>query len=219
MTSSPNNLIWIDLEMTGLDTDNDYIIEVATIVTDSELNILAEGPSIAVHQAEQTLDAMDEWNTRQHNKSGLEKDLRGFVSGNHEGEGGLFGWCTPRNRSVKKHVNSGVKGWGGGFDLNQDLRLRIEEIEARLEVAREAGRELDEQARARIKELTADGVMAVDPEGKDVLIPCDSIILANLAPDRELQFDKGDVYTIGDAVVARRASAAIHDGYRLAMAL
>lgn len=50
MTSSPNNLIWIDLEMTGLDTDNDYIIEVATIVTDSELNILAEGPVITVHR-------------------------------------------------------------------------------------------------------------------------------------------------------------------------
>ncbi len=73
MTSSPNNLIWIDLEMTGLDTDNDYIIEVATIVTDSELNILAEGPVITVHQAEATLNAMDEWNTHQHNKSGLVK--------------------------------------------------------------------------------------------------------------------------------------------------
>ncbi len=73
MTSSPNNLIWIDLEMTGLDTDNDYIIEVATIVTDSELNILAEGPVITVHQAEEILDAMDAWNTHQHNKSGLVK--------------------------------------------------------------------------------------------------------------------------------------------------
>ena len=73
MTPSPNNLIWIDLEMTGLDTDNDYIIEVATIVTDSDLNILAEGPSIAVNQAEQTLDAMDKWNTHQHNQSGLVK--------------------------------------------------------------------------------------------------------------------------------------------------
>ncbi len=73
MTSSPSNLIWIDLEMTGLDTDNDCIIEVATIVTDSELNILAEGPTIAVHQTEQILLAMDKWNTRQHNQSGLVK--------------------------------------------------------------------------------------------------------------------------------------------------
>ena len=73
MTPSPNNLIWIDLEMTGLDTDNDYIIEIATIVTDSKLNVLAEGPTIAVHQAEEILLAMDKWNTHQHNKSGLVK--------------------------------------------------------------------------------------------------------------------------------------------------
>ena len=73
MTLSPNNLIWIDLEMTGLDTDNDYIIEVATIVTDNELNILAEGPVIAIHQAEESLLAMDEWNTSHHNQSGLVK--------------------------------------------------------------------------------------------------------------------------------------------------
>jgi oligoribonuclease len=73
MTSSPNNLIWIDLEMTGLDTDNDYIIEVATIITDAQLNILAEGPVIAVYRDEEILLAMDEWNTRQHNQSGLVK--------------------------------------------------------------------------------------------------------------------------------------------------
>lgn len=73
MAPSPNNLIWIDLEMTGLDTDSDYIIEVATIVTDDELNILAEGPVIAIYQAEEILLAMDEWNTRQHNQSGLVK--------------------------------------------------------------------------------------------------------------------------------------------------
>lgn len=73
MIISPNNLIWIDLEMTGLDTDNDYIIEIATIITDSELNILSEGPVITVHQTKQILDAMDVWNTRQHNQSGLVK--------------------------------------------------------------------------------------------------------------------------------------------------
>ncbi|MCH8079265.1 MAG: oligoribonuclease, partial [Proteobacteria bacterium] len=73
MTLSANNLIWIDLEMTGLDTDSDYIIEVATIITDAQLNILAEGPVIAVHQAEETLLGMDKWNTRQHSQSGLVK--------------------------------------------------------------------------------------------------------------------------------------------------
>ena len=65
------NLIWIDLEMTGLDTDNDSIIEIATLVTDSELNTLAEGPSLAIHQSDDILKAMDEWNTRQHGQSGL----------------------------------------------------------------------------------------------------------------------------------------------------
>ena len=71
MSQSAENLIWIDLEMTGLDTDNDLIIEIATIITDSRLNILEEGPIVAVHQADEILDAMDEWNTRQHGQSGL----------------------------------------------------------------------------------------------------------------------------------------------------
>jgi oligoribonuclease len=65
------NLIWIDLEMTGLDTLNDTIIEIATIVTDKHLNELAEGPVIAVGQTQATMDAMDDWNTRQHGESGL----------------------------------------------------------------------------------------------------------------------------------------------------
>lgn len=71
MSQSENNLIWIDLEMTGLDTDNDLIIEIATIVTDPQLNILEEGPELAIHQADEVLSQMDEWNTRQHNQSGL----------------------------------------------------------------------------------------------------------------------------------------------------
>lgn len=66
-----NNLIWIDLEMTGLDTDNDVIIEIATIITNSELDILAEGPVLAINQPNEILAAMDEWNTNQHGKSGL----------------------------------------------------------------------------------------------------------------------------------------------------
>ena len=76
MTQSSTNLIWIDLEMTGLDTDNDTIIEIATIVTDSQLNALEEGPVIAIHQEDSILDAMDEWNTRQHTKSGLVERVR-----------------------------------------------------------------------------------------------------------------------------------------------
>ena len=73
---NPQNLIWIDLEMTGLDPETDVIIEMATIVTDSELNVLAEGPVIAVHQSDERLAAMDEWNTRTHGESGLTQRVR-----------------------------------------------------------------------------------------------------------------------------------------------
>lgn len=76
MSYAEDNLIWIDLEMTGLDPDNDRIIEIATLVTDSHLNVLAEGPVLAVQQSEALLDGMDEWNTRQHNKSGLVARVR-----------------------------------------------------------------------------------------------------------------------------------------------
>jgi len=76
MAQNPNHLIWIDLEMTGLDTRNDVIIEIATVVTDSELNIVAEGPVIAIHQSEERLAGMDEWNARQHGQSGLVQRVR-----------------------------------------------------------------------------------------------------------------------------------------------
>jgi oligoribonuclease len=68
---SASNLIWVDMEMTGLNPDRDAVIEIATIVTDAELNTLAEGPVIAVHQGDERLDAMDEWNTTHHTRSGL----------------------------------------------------------------------------------------------------------------------------------------------------
>ncbi len=64
-------LIWIDLEMTGLDTDRDSIIEIATLVTDSELNVLAEGPEIAIRHPVERLQAMDDWNRETHTRSGL----------------------------------------------------------------------------------------------------------------------------------------------------
>ena len=74
MAANSNNegrLIWIDLEMTGLDTDRDSILEIATIVTDSQLNILAEGPELAIAQSLSILEAMDDWNRIQHTRSGL----------------------------------------------------------------------------------------------------------------------------------------------------
>ncbi|AKH70723.1 oligoribonuclease (3'-_5' exoribonuclease) [Spongiibacter sp. IMCC21906] len=74
--SKKKNLIWIDLEMTGLDTQNDHIIEIATVVTDADLNVLAEGPVLAIHQPDEVLAGMDEWNTKQHGSSGLTKRVQ-----------------------------------------------------------------------------------------------------------------------------------------------
>jgi oligoribonuclease len=71
MTLDASNLIWMDLEMTGLDPDTDLIIEIATIITDKNLNILAEGPVLAVHQQESAIIAMDDWNQKHHGQSGL----------------------------------------------------------------------------------------------------------------------------------------------------
>jgi oligoribonuclease len=76
MIPNPTNLIWIDLEMTGLVPERHRIIEIATIVTDQELNVLAEGPVLALRQSDAELQAMDEWNTRQHAKSGLVDRVR-----------------------------------------------------------------------------------------------------------------------------------------------
>ena len=71
MAVSDHNLIWVDMEMTGLMPEAHRVIEIATIVTDSNLTVLAEGPVLAIHQPPEALDAMDEWNTRTHTGSGL----------------------------------------------------------------------------------------------------------------------------------------------------
>ena len=71
MSLNSRNLIWIDLEMTGLNPLSDVILEIATLVTDAELNILAEGPELVIHQTQTVLDAMDEWNQTHHGQSGL----------------------------------------------------------------------------------------------------------------------------------------------------
>ena len=72
---SRDNLIWIDLEMTGLDPETERIIEVATLVTDSDLNLIAEGPNLIISQSKELLDSMDEWNQNQHGSSGLIKEV------------------------------------------------------------------------------------------------------------------------------------------------
>ena len=70
-TIDKKNLVWLDLEMTGLDPDKEEIIEIATVITDSDLNVIAEGPDLVIHQKLELLKSMDEWNKKQHTKSGL----------------------------------------------------------------------------------------------------------------------------------------------------
>ena len=82
----PGNLIWIDLEMTGLDPDRDRIIEIATIVTNRDLDVLAEGPVLAIRQGEPTLEAMDEWNRTTHGASGLLARVRSSGVSEREAE-------------------------------------------------------------------------------------------------------------------------------------
>lgn len=76
MAQDPTHLIWIDLEMTGLDPDRDLIIEIATVVTDKYLNMLAEGPVLAIHQSDEVLAGMDDWNQKHHAQSGLIERVR-----------------------------------------------------------------------------------------------------------------------------------------------
>jgi len=76
MPPNPNALVWIDMEMSGLNTDTDKIIEIATVITDSQLEIIAQGPVLAVHQPDTVLNTMDEWNTRTHGGSGLTQRVR-----------------------------------------------------------------------------------------------------------------------------------------------
>lgn len=86
MPKDPNALIWIDLEMTGLDPETDRIIEIATIITDSELTVLEEGPVIAVHQPDPVLDNMDEWNTKTHTETGLVNRVRASTYNERDAE-------------------------------------------------------------------------------------------------------------------------------------
>lgn len=114
-SNADNRLIWIDLEMTGLDTDNDKIIEIATIVTDSQLNILAEGPVLAIHQPDIVLNAMDEWCTRQHGQSGLTERVRRSRLSVEDAEQQTLEF-------LRKWVNAGVSPMCGN-SICQDRRF------------------------------------------------------------------------------------------------
>jgi oligoribonuclease len=102
MPQDPNALIWIDLEMTGLNPETDRIIEIATLVTDSNLNVIAQGPVIAVHQTDAMLAGMDEWNTRTHGNSGLTQRVRDSLIDEAEAERLTIEFLAPlvpKNRS------------------------------------------------------------------------------------------------------------------------
>ena len=79
ITRDETRLIWIDMEMTGLDPVNDKVLEIAAVITDAQLNMVAEGPVLVVHQSDETLDAMDNWNKSTHGKSGLIQKVKDSV--------------------------------------------------------------------------------------------------------------------------------------------
>lgn len=86
MAPDSSNLVWIDLEMTGLDPDTEKIIEIATVVTDASLEVVADGPAIVICQTAEVLAAMDEWNTEQHGRSGLTERVLASTCGEEEAE-------------------------------------------------------------------------------------------------------------------------------------
>lgn len=109
------NLVWIDMEMTGLDPDNDRIIEVAAVVTDPELNILAQGPVFAIHQSDAMLDGMDAWNKGTHGRSGLIERVKTSTVTEAEAEVQLIEF-------LKRYVPSGKSPMCGN-SICQDRRF------------------------------------------------------------------------------------------------
>jgi len=115
MAQDSNNLIWIDMEMTGLDPDGDRIIEVALVVTDSQLNVVAEAPVMVVHQADAVLEGMDNWNKSTHAKSGLIGRVKQSTSTEADVESAMLSF-------LKLHVDTKISPMCGN-SICQDRRF------------------------------------------------------------------------------------------------
>ena len=115
-------LVWIDLEMTGLDSQRDSIIEIATIVTDADLETVAEGPVYAIHQSPDVMNAMDEWNTRQHGRSGLTERVLASGVDVVEAEKGTLEFLT-------RHLSANSSPMCGN-SICQDRRFMAREMPA-----------------------------------------------------------------------------------------
>ncbi len=123
--SQKDNLVWMDLEMTGLEPEQDVIIEIATIVTDGDLNVIAEGPVFAVKQPDILLDAMDEWNTRTHGNSGLTQRVKDSSTDARAAELATIAF-------LREHVKEGTSPLCGN-SIHQDRRFLVKympELEA-----------------------------------------------------------------------------------------
>ncbi len=111
------NLVWVDMEMTGLEPDSDRIIEVAVVVTDMHLNVLAEGPVFAIHQSDETLDKMDSWNKGTHGRSGLIERVKASTVTEAEAEEALIAF-------LKQYVPAGKSPMCGNT-ICQDRRFMV----------------------------------------------------------------------------------------------
>jgi oligoribonuclease len=112
---NPTNLIWVDLEMTGLNPEHDRIIEMATVVTDTDLNVIAESPAFAIHQSDELLNGMDDWNTKHHNSSGLVARVKESKMSEQEAETAMLSF-------LKKYIPAGKSPMCGN-SIWQDRRF------------------------------------------------------------------------------------------------
>ena len=125
MAQDPQNLIWIDMEMSGLDADRDKVLEVAVVITDSNLNSIAEGPVLVIHQNDTVLDSMDAWNKKTHGTSGLVDRVKASTLCEHDVQRDMVTFLS-------QHVPPGVSPMCGN-SVHQDRRFmakHLPELEA-----------------------------------------------------------------------------------------